>query len=153
MQPLKKKNTQTKILSIMNKYTSSLLIFVIFISSSFVVSAQSSSVPEVKNICINALENNNIEQFVNTFSDPVEITLPDVENSYSKVQAIIVMRKFLQANSTKSFSVKQSGKSTGGAEFIIGELETTKGIKYQVYLLITITDNKAFLHLVEFEVI
>ena len=129
-----------------------LLSFLLFTLNS-VSFAQSSSVKETKEMCINALKNNTVDLFISTFSDPIEITLPTVENSYSKTQATMVMRDFLQKTQTKSFVIKQSGKSTGGAEFIIGELQTTSGLKYQVYLLITIINSQAYLHLIEFELI
>lgn len=119
----------------------------------FGVSAQFSSVAVAKEHCIKALKNNDVEALIKSFSDPVEITLPESENSYSKTQAAMILRKFMNSNKVKSFSVKQSGKSTGGSEFIIGDMATTSGKKYQVYLLITIINEKAFLHLIEFEVI
>jgi len=115
--------------------------------------AQFSSVKETKDFCINALKNNNIDKFVSTFSNPIEISLPDEENSYSKVQATMVIRKFLTTNKVESFKLKQSGKSTGGSEFIIGNLKSTNGKEYQIYFLFTMTDNKAFLHLIEFELL
>ncbi len=131
----------------------SLLIFIVFIFMPFMVSAQFSSVTAAKEYCIKALKNNDAESLIKSFSDPVEITLPESENSYSKAQAAMVMRKFLAANKIKSFAVKQSGKSTGGSEFIIGDMTSTNGKKYQVYFLITFVNNEAYLHLIEFELI
>ncbi len=117
------------------------------------VYAQYSSVAVAKEYCIKALKNNDVESLVKGFSDPVEITLPESENSYSKSQAAMVLRKFMNNNKVKSFNVKQSGKSTGGSEFIIGDMTTTSGKQYQVYFLITIINDEAFLHLIEFELI
>ncbi len=115
--------------------------------------AQNNSVKQIKEKCIKALKTNNINSFTSTFSSQVEISLPNNENSYSNAQAKVVMKKFLNTNKTKSFVLKQSGKSTGGSEFIIAELTTMQDKKYQIYLLITLINNKAYLHLIEFEVI
>ena len=115
--------------------------------------AQNSNVKQVKDKCIKALKTNDINSFTSTFSSQVEISLPNNDNSYSNAQAKVVMKKFLKNNETKSFILKQSGKSTGGSEFIIAELTTKQNKKYQIYLLITLTNNKAFLHLIEFEII
>jgi S1-C subfamily serine protease len=132
---------------------SSLVVIVLLAILPIGVSAQFSSVAEAKEHCIKALKNNDVDALVKSFSDPVEITLPESENSYSKTQAAMVLRKFLNENKVNTFSVKQSGKSTGGSEFIIGDMTTTTGKKYQVYFLITIINEKAFLHLIEFELI
>lgn len=130
------------------------LVFILLLSIIPIgLSAQFSSVAAAKDHCIKALKNNDVEALIKSFSDPVEITLPESENSYSKTQAAMIMRKFMNSNKVKSFAVKQSGKSTGGSEFIIGDMDTTSGKQYQVYMLITIINDKAFLHLIEFEVI
>lgn len=131
----------------------SVIIILFFSIMPFGVTAQFSSVAAAKEHCINALKNNDVDALIKSFSNPVEITLPDSENSYSKTQAAMILRKFMEQNKVKSFTVKQSGKSTGGSEFIIGDMTTTSGKQYQVYFLITIINEKAFLHLIEFEVI
>ncbi len=113
--------------------------------------AQFSSVSQAKEFCIKALKNNNVDDLIKAFSDPVEITLPQEENSYSKTQGAMVIKRFFKNNAIKSFTVKQGGKSTGGSEFVIGDMISTSGKKFQVYFLITLTNQKAYLHLIEFE--
>ncbi|RLD42112.1 MAG: hypothetical protein DRI86_12240 [Bacteroidetes bacterium] len=132
-------------------YKNLIILFLTFSVSSMM--AQFSSVNNVKDFCIKSLKTNNIDDFVSTFSDPIEISLPDQENSYSKVQAGMVIRKFLNNNKVDSFTKKQSGKSTGGSEFIIGNMKSVNGQEYQIYFLFTMIDNKAFLHLIEFELL
>ncbi len=130
----------------------SVLVFFLTMSLSTLM-AQFSSVNETKEFCVKALKANNIDNFVSTFSNPIEISLPDQENSYSKVQAGMVIRKFMNNNKVDSFTLKQSGKSTGGSEFIIGDMKSVNGKEYQIYFLFTMIDNKAFLHLIEFELL
>ncbi len=115
--------------------------------------AQFSSVKQVKEFCIKSLKANEIDKFVTTFSNPIEVSLPDKENSYSKVQAGIVIKNFLNNNKVDSFTLKQSGKATGGSEFVIGDMKSTNGKNYQIYFLFTMTDKNAFLHLIEFELL
>ncbi|MCK5847312.1 MAG: DUF4783 domain-containing protein [Bacteroidales bacterium] len=130
------------------------IVILIFISTFLLnINIQGQSIAEVKTQCINSLKENKIDNFISTFSNPVDISLPESENSYSKIQAKQVMKSFLKKNPTKSFKVEQSGKSTGGSEFVIAILETKHNKKYQIYLLITNSDNIAKLHLVEFELI
>lgn len=135
---------------IIKSVLSVLLIFILAAMPS-IATAQNSTIKEVKEKCIRALKNNNSEDFVSTFSNPVDISLPNKENSYSKTQAKVLMKKFLLENRTKSFKLKQSGKSTGGSEFIIASLLTDNEVKYQIYLLFTLSNGEAHVHLVEFE--
>lgn len=140
-------NSKSKI----SKSVLSVLLVFFLAAMPSIVTAQNSTIKEVKDKCIRALKNNNSEAFVSTFSNPVDISLPDKENSYSKTQAKVVMKKFLLENRTKSFKLKQSGKSTGGSEFIIANLITDEGVKYQIYMLFTLSNGEAHVHLVEFE--
>lgn len=146
--PVSNKNLETFIFKL-----NSLVIVLFLAIIPYNSSAQFSSVAAAKEHCIKALKNNDVDALIKSFSDPVEITLPDSENSYSKTQAAMVLRKFMMENKVKTFVVKQSGKSTGGSEFIIGDMISTSAKHFQVYFLITIINEKAFLHLIEFEVI
>ncbi len=134
-----------------SKSVLSALLIIILAAMPSIGNAQNSSIKQVKDKCITALKKNDNESFVSTFSNPVDISLPNKENSYSKTQAKVVMKKFLSENKTKSFKLKQSGKSTGGSEFIIASLLTDKGVKYQIYMLFTLSNGEAHVHLVEFE--
>ena len=137
--------------SMLNNITKAVFfVFILAVSSNYTL-AQGNSISAVKKTCIQALKNNKPNDFVATFSNPIDISLPNKENTYSKTQAKVLMKKFLKNNRTKQFKVKQSGKSTGGSEFIIASLTTEKGIKYQIYLLFTLSNGEAFVHLVEFE--
>ncbi|OYT10398.1 MAG: hypothetical protein B6I18_09335 [Bacteroidetes bacterium 4572_112] len=132
---------------------SKVFILMILMTFSFESNAQKNTIKSIKTKCINALKTNDIGSFVSTFSNPVDISLPDNENSYSKTQAKVVMKEFLQKNKTKSFKVKQSGKSTGGSEFVIANLTTKNDLKYQIYILITVSDDEANVHMIEFELL
>jgi len=133
--------------------TTKIILLFAFLIFSFESDAQNTTIKSVKAQCIRALKSNDIESFVSTFSNPVDISLPDNENSYSKTQAKVVMKGFLKNNKTKAFKVKQSGKSTGGSEFVIANLSTVNNKKYQIYILFTISDGNANVHMVEFELL
>jgi len=127
------------------------LTFVFFLLQSLSLSGQSKNIAEVRAASIEAFQNNNVELLIGLLSNPVEISLPNEENTFSKVQASEVLRKFMKANRIKSFVVKQSGKASGGNEFTIGTLTTEKGTIYQVYLFYSIISGKPYLSLIEFE--
>lgn len=69
----------------------------------------------------------------------VELTLPDVEDSYNSAEAIKQLSAFYEQNKPKSFVLKHKGSSPNGAKFIIGNLSTSQGV-YRAY--IAIKNNK-----------
>lgn len=60
------------------------------------------------------------------FSDSVDLTLNDVEDVYSKDQAIVILNDFFSTNMPSSFSIKHEGKSKLQDHFYIGDLVAEK---------------------------
>ena len=58
--------------------------------------------------------------------DNIELTLPDKSNSYSKAQAIEVLKDFFDNNEVKGFELKHKGAQAGD-EFCVGTLQTKSG--------------------------
>jgi hypothetical protein len=56
----------------------------------------------------------------------VDISLPEKSDSYSKIQAEMIIRDFFSTNVVRNFLVKKRG-SNNGAEFCIGVLQTRNG--------------------------
>lgn len=75
---------------------------------------------------IKAIKTGNATEVSKYFDNTVEITLPQKSNSYSKRQALLVLRDFFNENQVKNFDViHQSEKE--GSEYCIGTLTTTNG--------------------------
>ena len=87
--------------------------------SSFV---QSSNIDGV----ISALRSGNATELAKYFDDNVELTLPVKSDSYSKAQAILILKDFFDNNGVKNFEVKHKGDQSGG-QFCIGTLQTKAG--------------------------
>jgi len=98
-----------------------------------------------------ALKAGNVAKIVSYLSDPVDLTLPSADDSYSKSQAEVILKKFFNKNKVKSYSQKQSGKSVDGSVFIIGTYQTTTGKKYRSYFLIKSSGGKNLIQFIEFE--
>ena len=109
------------------------------------------TVNDVKDKAIEALKNGNIESFTELFNNPIDVSLPYNDDSYSKAQAKVIVQKFLLQYKVKSFELKQTGTSSGGSIFIIGVYTATNGKTFRVYLLIKKQAQSAFIHLLEFE--
>ena len=109
------------------------------------------TVNEVKDKSISALSSGDTEVFTSFFNNPIDVSLPYNDDSYSNTQAKVIVKKFLLQYKVKSFTVKQTGNSTDGSMFIIGLYTATNGQEFRVYLLIKKQASSAYIHLLEFE--
>jgi hypothetical protein len=75
---------------------------------------------------IGALRSGNASQISNYFDENVELTLPDKSDNFSKAQAQLIVKDFLNNNKVKGFDLKHKGDSPGG-HFCIGTLQTDAG--------------------------
>jgi uncharacterized protein DUF4783 len=104
---------------IMRTLYSSLLVASIITLTSF---AQNSNIDAV----IGALRSGNASELSSYFGENVELTLPDQSDSYSKAQAVLILKDFFNNNGVKNFDVKHKGDQSGG-QFCIGTLQTRAG--------------------------
>ncbi|HSU27686.1 MAG TPA: DUF4783 domain-containing protein [Chitinophagaceae bacterium] len=84
--------------------------------------AQRSNIDEV----IGALRNGNATDLSSHFDETVDLTLPDQTDTYSKAQALLILKDFFNNNGVKAFDVKHKGDN-GGGQFCIGTLQTRSG--------------------------
>jgi len=75
---------------------------------------------------INALRSGNADEVAKYIEDDVEISLADKSDSYSKAQAVLILKDFFANNKVISFDVKHLGDN-GGNQFCIGTLHTRSG--------------------------
>jgi hypothetical protein len=67
------------------------------------------------------------------FSGNVEISIKEVQNSYSKSQGEAVLKNFFSIHAPKSFNIVHQGQSPEGAKYFIGTLSTSAGT-YRTYV-------------------
>ncbi len=69
------------------------------------------------------------------FDETVEVSVLGQENIYSKAQAIEVVKNFFAKNHPKTFSQVHQGASKGkDSQYCIGDLTTTGGASFRVYI-------------------
>ena len=83
----------------------------------------------------NALKNGNADALVQSFADPIDLRLPNNDDTYDKSDAARHLQVFFLQNRPTAFSVKHEGTAPNGAKFIIGTLQTTSG-SYRTSLVI-----------------
>lgn len=75
---------------------------------------------------VNAMKTGSVAEMAVFFDNTVEITLPDKGNSYSKIQASLVLKDFFNNNPVKGFTVIHKGQNAG-YQYCIGTLITKNG--------------------------
>jgi hypothetical protein len=75
---------------------------------------------------IGALRNGNAQELSRFIDDKIEISLPDKSDSYSKSQAVMVLKDFFNNSGVTGFEVQFKGEN-GGSQFCVGKLQTKSG--------------------------
>ena len=101
------------------KTFSTLAVFFSLLLASFTIQ---SNIDQV----IDALKDGKSSELGKYMDDNVELTLPDKSNSYSKAQAILVLKDFFDNNEVKGFDVKHKGDQNG-SQYCVGTLQTKTG--------------------------
>lgn len=92
-----------------------------------------------------ALQGGNATEISKHFNTMIDLTLPGYDDSYSKAQAGQIVREFFSGQTVKSYKVTRQGTSPDGAQYTIGNLETSKQT-YRVYFLIKKSGGQFLVH-------
>ena len=76
---------------------------------------------------IGALKDGKATEIGKYMDDNLTLTLPDKSNSYSKAQAVLVLKDFFDNNEVKGFEIKHKGQDQQGSEYGVGTLQTKTG--------------------------
>jgi Domain of unknown function (DUF4783) len=80
----------------------------------------------------------------------VDICLPEKSDTYSKIQAEMIIRDFFSTNGVRNFLVKKK-QSGNGSEFCVGVLQTRNG-DYRTTLFIKQKGDRQLLQELRFQV-
>ncbi len=75
---------------------------------------------------ISALRDGNAQELAKHIDESVEIALPTKSDSYSKAQAVMVLKDFFANNGVLGFDKQHTGEN-GGSQFCVGTLRTKSG--------------------------
>ncbi len=99
----------------------------------------------------NAIRTGNSKELSKHFNSMVELTLPSIEGSYSKMQAEMILKAFFEQNPPKTFSVEYVAVSTRTVKTVIGQYENANA-KYSIYFLLKSVDGQPRIQKLQFEV-
>lgn len=78
---------------------------------------------------------------VKYFDNIVPITINNNQSIYSRNQAEVVLKDFFEKNIPKDFLIMDNGSPNNTSKFIIGNLVTPSGTKYNIYILMKLKNT------------
>ena len=105
----------------------------IFTGIFLIITLMLSATPITENLS-NALKNGDAEEISRHFGASVDLSIPNNEGVYSKVQAKLILKTFFLKNKPSDFSVVHNGDSKNNSYYSIGNLTTSKG-NFRTYIL------------------
>lgn len=118
------------------------LLSIFFVSSAF---TPISGLEDV----IGALRAGNAQEISKYVDDNIEISMPGKTDSYSRSQAVMVLKDFFENNTVKGFEVQFKGEN-GGNQFCIGKLLTKSG-SYRTTVFMKTKDGKQLVKEIRFQ--
>ena len=101
---------------------------------------------------VTALKSANSAQVAKYFNSNVELTILTSEGVYSKQQAEIILKNFMNSNPPKNVAIQHKGSSAQGqgSRYAIATYECAQG-KYRVYIFMKESAGKMLIHELRFE--
>jgi hypothetical protein len=93
---------------------------------------------------VNSIRSNKISDIYKYYDNIVPITMNNVQSTYSRSQADMVLKDFFQKNPVSDLNVLNNGSPNSSSKFVIGDLITATG-KYSIYILFKLKDNSTYL--------
>jgi Domain of unknown function (DUF4783) len=97
-----------------------------------------------------AIRVGNVGELSRYLDSRVDISLPDKSDTYSKIQAEMIIRDFFSTNGVQNFLIKHKVINGGGSEFCVGVLQTKNG-DYRTTLFIKQKGDKQLLQELRFQ--
>jgi hypothetical protein len=98
-----------------------------------------------------ALSNGDVDALSKYFADNVEISIQDVEQTYTKAKATDVLRSFFGSNKPKTFNQVHKGTSRENSDqYCIGNLAASSGT-YRVYIYLKSAGNNVQIQEIRFD--
>ena len=126
------------------KFTTLALSLFLFLSA---FAQQNSDIDKV----VGYLKSGNATELSKYFDDYVQLTLPGESDSYSKAQAIQIVKDFFTNNEVKNFELKHKGEAPSG-HYCIGTLQTATG-NYRTNVFLKTKNNKEVLREIRFQLV
>ncbi|OQX76036.1 MAG: hypothetical protein B6D61_09385 [Bacteroidetes bacterium 4484_249] len=99
---------------------------------------------------IQFIKNVDAKKLSGYFNTTIDLELGDIDGSYSKTQAEIIINDFFKTNPAKSFTLNHQGSSDDGSKYIIGTYKCS-ATEYRVYILLKKQSDELLIYQLQFE--
>ncbi len=84
------------------------------------------------------------------FNNPIDLTTPGNEGTYSRAQAEMIVKSFFLKYPPSSFTLNHQGKSNDGSQYAIGSYKSGTN-DFRTYLLLKVISGQPLIHQLKFE--
>lgn len=124
------------------------LLLILLFTPAFLFANQGNPSLDAISIALNAGDADGLSKY---FSDTVEISIQDKEQTYNKAKATEVIRNFFTTNQPKSFTQVHKGTSRENSDqYCIGNMVGSTG-NYRVYLYLKVNGNTVSIQEIRFD--
>lgn len=98
---------------------------------------------------VGALRTGNSADLAKYMDNNVDLSLPDKSDTYSKAQAVLILKNFFSRNGVTGFEVKHKGDNSGN-QYCIGTLQTRSGA-YRTTVFMKSDGNRQLIKEIRFQ--
>jgi hypothetical protein len=114
------------------------------------VYGSSPSGDEVINDISDAIGKMDAKKLSDYFSSTIDLEMNEINGSYSKAQAEVILSDFFKNNPVLSFTVNHKGDSDDGSKYFIGTYKTNAR-NYRIYGLLKKESDKLVIRQLQFD--
>lgn len=114
------------------------------------VITNASKAQDVNSKISQAIQSSSATELSKYFNNSIDLTIPDSEGTYSKVQAEQIMKNFFAKYPPISFSINHKGNSNDGSIYCIGTYKS-KTHSFRTYYLTKPIGGQLMIHQLKFE--
>ncbi len=133
-----------------NKILRSILPFTMLTLLTFFMMTGTVRAQDVNSKITAAIKSSNATELAKYFNNSIDLTIPDSEGTYSKVQAEQIIKSFFVKYPPVSFTINHQGKSNDGSVYAIGTYKS-KTLTFRTYYLAKPIGGQLLIHQLKFE--
>lgn len=115
-----------------------------------VILTQQVSAQDINAKVSQAIQSSNSSELAKYFNNSIDLTIPNSEGTYSKVQAEQILKSFFSKYPPVSFTINHKGNSKDGSQYAIGTYKS-KSVSFRTYYLTKPIGGQLLIHQLKFE--
>jgi hypothetical protein len=125
-------------------------ITILLLCIGLIVMTEQVSAQDINTKVSQAIQSSNTSELAKYFNNSIDLTIPDSEGTYSKVQAEQILKSFFSKYPPVSFTINHKGNSKDGSQYAIGTYKS-KLVSFRTYYLTKPIGGQLLIHQLKFE--